>query len=159
MARVCVPMDGEVDRARLGYRPADLPARLRLVADAYGLDRDGRAELLTTMEVAFARIEAAIRRSVDAGNPNAKALWDLSEMGLDYVSRTIRETGMPGVEPVAGWLKVSKVDNVEEVRADLSRTTSAVTKPGLSLTAAAGADSLPRTTAWSVSESRVATNS
>jgi hypothetical protein len=76
MARVCVPMDGEVDRERLGYRPADLPARLRLVADAYGLDRGGRSELLTTMEVAFARIEAAVRRSVEAGDPNAKALWD-----------------------------------------------------------------------------------
>lgn len=76
MARVCVPMDGEVDRARLGYRPADLPARLRIVADAYGLDRDGRAELLTTMDVAFARIEAAMRRALDAGDQNAKALWD-----------------------------------------------------------------------------------
>jgi hypothetical protein len=75
MARVCVPMDGEIDRARLGYRPADLPARLWLVADAYGLDRDGRAELITTMEVAFARIEAAIRCSVEAGDPNATALW------------------------------------------------------------------------------------
>ena len=87
MARVCVPIDGEVDRARLGYRPADLPARLRLVADAYGLDRDGRAELLTTMDVAFARIEAAIRRSVDAGNPNAKALWDRTEGGERFDRR------------------------------------------------------------------------
>lgn len=76
MARVCVPMDDEVDRARLGYRPADLPARLRLVADAYGLDGAGRAELLSTMDVALARIEAAVRRSVDTGDPNAKALWD-----------------------------------------------------------------------------------
>jgi hypothetical protein len=46
------------------------------VADAYGLDQDGRAELLSTMDVAFARIEAAVRRGVDAGDPNAKALWD-----------------------------------------------------------------------------------
>ncbi len=76
MARVCVPMDGEVDRARLGYRPADLPARLRVVADAYGLERDGRLELLTMMDVAFERIEAATRRSVEAGDPNATALWD-----------------------------------------------------------------------------------
>jgi hypothetical protein len=76
MARVCVPMDAEVDRARLGYGPADLPARLRLVADAYGLDRDGRAELLTTIDVAFARIEAAVRRAVDAGEPNTIAMWN-----------------------------------------------------------------------------------
>jgi hypothetical protein len=87
MARVCVPMDGEVDRARLGYRPADLPARLRLVADAYGLDRDGRAKLLTTMHVAFARIEAATRRSVAAGNRNATALWDRTGGGERFARR------------------------------------------------------------------------
>lgn len=76
MARVCVPMDDEVDRERLGYGPADLPARLRIVADAYGLDREGRAELLTVMDVAFARIEAAVRRGVEAGDPGARELWD-----------------------------------------------------------------------------------
>ncbi|MBA2514207.1 MAG: hypothetical protein H0V26_07755, partial [Solirubrobacterales bacterium] len=32
--------------ARLGWGPADRAARLRLIADAYGLDRDGRATLL-----------------------------------------------------------------------------------------------------------------
>jgi hypothetical protein len=31
-----------------------------------GLDRDGRAELLTAMNNAIARIEAAVRRRVDA---------------------------------------------------------------------------------------------
>lgn len=87
MARVCVPMDGDVDRARLGYRPADPPARLRLVADAYGLDRSGRAELLTTMDVAFARIESAIRRSVDVGDPNATALWDRTGGGERFDRR------------------------------------------------------------------------
>ena len=43
LARLCVPIDDDFDQARLGWRPADRPARLRLVADAYGLDRDGRA--------------------------------------------------------------------------------------------------------------------
>lgn len=87
MARVCVPLDGEVDRERLGYRPADLPARLRLVADAYGLERDDRAELLATIDVAFARIEAAVRRAVDAGSPNAKALWDRTGGGERFERR------------------------------------------------------------------------
>ena len=87
MARVCVPMDGEVDRARLGFQPADLPARLRLVADAYGLDRDGRAELFSTMDVAFARIEAAVRRGVDAGDPNATALWEATGGGERFERR------------------------------------------------------------------------
>ncbi len=73
LARVCVPIEDDFDQARIGWRPADRPARLRLVADAYGLDRDGRAELLTAMDDAIDRIEAAVRRSVDAGDPNAIA--------------------------------------------------------------------------------------
>ena len=74
LARLCVPIDDDFDQVRLGWRPADRPARLRLVADAYGLDRDGRAELLTAMNDAIARIEAAVRRSVDTGDPNAVAM-------------------------------------------------------------------------------------
>jgi Phosphotransferase enzyme family len=76
LARLCVPIDDEFDQARLGWRPADRPARLRLVADAYGLDRNGRAALLTAIDDAIARVEAAVRRSVDAGEPNAIAMWN-----------------------------------------------------------------------------------
>jgi glycine/D-amino acid oxidase-like deaminating enzyme len=53
------------------------------------------------------------------GVDHAKALWSLSEMGLDYVRETIHETGMPGVDPVNGWLKVSKTDRIEDAIADL----------------------------------------
>ena len=60
----------------LGWRPADRPARLRLVADSYGLDWDGRAEMLTAMNDAIARIEAAVRRRVDAGDANVIAMWN-----------------------------------------------------------------------------------
>src|SRR5262252_9510239 len=38
------------------------------------------------------------------GLDHAKALWALSEMGLQYVSTTIAEERMPGVAPIAGWL-------------------------------------------------------
>jgi hypothetical protein len=76
LARLCVPIDDDFDQARMGWRPADRPARLRLVADAYGLDGDGRAELLTAVDDAIARIEAAHRRAVDAGDPNAVELWN-----------------------------------------------------------------------------------
>ena len=79
LARLCVPIDDELDRARLGWRPADPPARLRLVADAYGLDRDGRAELLTAMNDAIDRIEVAARRGVDEGNPGSIALWNSTD--------------------------------------------------------------------------------
>jgi gamma-glutamylputrescine oxidase len=52
------------------------------------------------------------------GLEHAKALWALSETGLKYVRTTIAETRMPGVAPIAGWLKVSKVDNDDEVLDD-----------------------------------------
>jgi aminoglycoside phosphotransferase (APT) family kinase protein len=73
LARLCVPIEDDFDQAQLGWRPADRSARLRLVADAYGLDRNGRAEMLTVMDDAIDRIEGATRRSVDGGEPNAVA--------------------------------------------------------------------------------------
>jgi hypothetical protein len=76
LARLCVPIDADFDQARLGWRPADRPARLRVVADAYGLDRDGRAELLPAMNDAIDRLEAAVRRSVEAGHPNSVEMWN-----------------------------------------------------------------------------------
>jgi hypothetical protein len=87
LARLCVPIDDDVDQARLGWRPADQPARLRLVADTYGLDRGGRAELLTAMDDAIDRIEAAVRRSVDAGHPTAVALWNRTGGGERFDRR------------------------------------------------------------------------
>ena len=74
LARLCVPIDDDFDQARLGWRPMDRPARLRLVADAYGLDRSGPAELLTAMSDAIDRIEAAVRRSIGADGPNSIAM-------------------------------------------------------------------------------------
>jgi hypothetical protein len=87
LARLCVPVDDELDQARLGWRPADRPARLRLVADAYGLEPDGRAELLTAMDDAIARVEAAVRCSVDAGDPNTIAMWNRTGGGERYDRR------------------------------------------------------------------------
>src|SRR4051812_33775651 len=53
------------------------------------------------------------------GLDRAKELWVLSEQGLDYVRRTIEETGMPGVDPVPEWLYVSKIDNTAKLRAQV----------------------------------------
>jgi glycine/D-amino acid oxidase-like deaminating enzyme len=55
------------------------------------------------------------------GLDHAKQLWALSERGLGYVKRAIQETGMPGVDPVPGWLHVAKVDNDDEVRKEVER--------------------------------------
>ena len=71
LARLCVPIEDDVDLARMGWRPAERPIRLRLVADAYGLDGDGRAELFAAMDDAIDRIEELARRSVAAGDPDA----------------------------------------------------------------------------------------
>jgi gamma-glutamylputrescine oxidase len=63
-------------------------------------------------------IESMIER---IGLDHTKQLWALSEQGLDYVRRTIEETGMPGTDPVSGWLHVSKTDNYDEIDANVER--------------------------------------
>ncbi len=87
LARLCVPIEDEFDQIRLGWQPADRPARLRLVADTYGLDRDGRAELLPAINDAIDRLEAAVRRSVEAGDPNAVEMWNRTGGGERYDRR------------------------------------------------------------------------
>ncbi len=52
------------------------------------------------------------------GLDHAKELWALSERGVDYIRDTISETGMPGVEPVSGWLNVSKFREDPKLNAD-----------------------------------------
>ena len=58
------------------------------------------------------RLEAIVER---LGLRRAKELWALSTAGVDYVRTTIRETEMPGVEPVLGWLTVRRTDDEEAV--------------------------------------------
>lgn len=78
-ARMCVPIDDDVNAARLGWLPANLPARLRLVADTYGLNADGRRELLDILDDSIMRGGAFVRRRVEAGDPNFIKMWN--EMG------------------------------------------------------------------------------
>ena len=52
------------------------------------------------------------------GLDHAKALWALSETGVKYVRTTIAEARLPGVAPIAGWLRVSKTDNGDEILDD-----------------------------------------
>lgn len=74
LARLCVPIEDDFDQERLGWLRADRPARLRLIADAYGLDRPGRARLLTALDDALDVIETVARRAFDAGDPNEIAI-------------------------------------------------------------------------------------
>jgi hypothetical protein len=75
-ARMCVPIDDEINAARQGWQPADLPARLRLVADVYRLDGDSRAQLLEILSVSMARGGEFVRRRVEAGDPNFISMWN-----------------------------------------------------------------------------------
>src|SRR5215813_8300940 len=61
------------------------------------------------------RLDAVIER---IGLEHARALWVLSAGGVDYVRTAIRETAMPGVSPVEGWLKVQRIDDPTRVLAE-----------------------------------------
>ena len=63
-------------------------------------------------------IETMIER---VGLDHAKQLWALSEQGLAYVRHAIGELGMPGIDPVPGWLQVSKIDEGRGNRAEVER--------------------------------------
>ena len=54
------------------------------------------------------------------GLERARALWKLSEAGVEYIRAAIRDAAMPGVEPVDGWLDVSKVDNGDDLLATVT---------------------------------------
>ena len=75
-ARMCVPVDDDVSAERLGWQPADKAARLRVVADAYGLDAAGRTELLRVLADTIARGGQFVLRRVEAGDPNFIAMWN-----------------------------------------------------------------------------------
>ena len=75
-ARMCVPIDDGESAARLGWLPADLPARLRLVADEYGLAADERRTLVESLDGSIARGGAFVLRRVEAGEPNFIEMWN-----------------------------------------------------------------------------------
>jgi hypothetical protein len=78
-ARMCVPIDDDVSAGRLGWNDADRPGRLRLVADAYGLDATDRRELVDFLGATIARGGIFVRRRVEAGDQNFIRMWN--EMG------------------------------------------------------------------------------
>jgi thiamine kinase-like enzyme len=76
LARLCVPIDDDETSSMLGWAPADRPARLRLVADSYGLATTGRAQLTEMLSVSLASSKAFVRGRVEAGDPNFNLMWD-----------------------------------------------------------------------------------
>jgi aminoglycoside phosphotransferase (APT) family kinase protein len=75
-ARMCIPIDDDATAARLGWEPSDKPARLRAIADAYGLDRSQRAALPAVMAQSIDRGEAFVRRRIEAGEASFVRVLD-----------------------------------------------------------------------------------
>ena len=78
-ARMCVPIDDDLSARRLGFGLLDRPGRLRLVADTYGLDANGRSELVHHLDRPMRSGGAFVQRRVDAGDQNFIRMLD--EMG------------------------------------------------------------------------------
>ena len=78
-ARMCVPIDDDVNMTKQGWVDPNRPGRLRLVADAYGLDRAGRREMVDFLGATIAQGGPFVRRRVEAGDVNFTKMWD--EMG------------------------------------------------------------------------------
>lgn len=76
MARMCVPINTDANAAREGWQPADRPARLRVVADAYGMDGIARAQMLALMSESIRRGGEFIRKRVEAGDLNFIKVWN-----------------------------------------------------------------------------------
>ncbi|MFV0306762.1 MAG: phosphotransferase [Desertimonas sp.] len=75
-ARMCVPIDDEINAARLGWESNDRPARLRLVCDEYGLDKDGRNVVIDCLAESIARGGEFVRRRVEAGEAPFIEMWE-----------------------------------------------------------------------------------
>lgn len=74
-ARMCVPIDDE-SQVRFGWLPADQPARLRLVADTYGLDAAERTQVVEMLSESIGRGGQFLLRRVQAGDVNFTEMWE-----------------------------------------------------------------------------------
>lgn len=80
-ARMCVPIDDDVNASRLGWTPADRPRRLRLACDAYGLSAAERQSVLISLDETIQAGGEFVRRHAEAGEPGfVKMLADMGGM-------------------------------------------------------------------------------
>jgi hypothetical protein len=75
LAKMCVPLDTDEDAARLGRGGLDPFARLRLVADSYGLAPD-RRDFLHVLDRAISTGGDFVRRHVERGEPAFVEMWN-----------------------------------------------------------------------------------
>jgi hypothetical protein len=74
--RLCLPIDDPVNAERLGWGQIEYANRLRLVCDAYGLDRRERRLTLSLIADTIADGGSFVRRRVEAGDENFIASWN-----------------------------------------------------------------------------------
>jgi hypothetical protein len=74
-AKMCCPLDAPANAVRIGLGDVDPFARLRVVADAYGLGPD-RREFLEAVFDAVGVGDAFVLRHVEAGDPGFVAMWE-----------------------------------------------------------------------------------
>jgi hypothetical protein len=86
MARMCVPVDDDLNAGRLGWGKADRPQRLRLVSNAYGLDHQGRSDLLSFLDESMRSGGRFVLRRVEAGDDNFIRMWE-SMGGMERYDR------------------------------------------------------------------------
>jgi hypothetical protein len=77
-ARMCVPVDYEMNRRRLGWDVTNLPERMRLIADSYGSKSTERAEIITSIDYLLVHHAEFVRQRVEAGDPGFVAQWESS---------------------------------------------------------------------------------
>lgn len=75
-ARMCVPVDGPAGAALSGRAHLDPFNRLRVVADAYGLDHDQRRDLVDVLGDQIGRGGEFVRRRVEAGEQAFIDMWN-----------------------------------------------------------------------------------
>jgi hypothetical protein len=102
-ARMCVPIDDDLSAGRLGFKDLDRPARLRLIADTYGLHAEGRHTLMELLDRPMESGGSFVQRRVEAGDPNFIRMLD--EMG-----------GMERYERRLRWWQASRETFVRELR-------------------------------------------
>jgi Phosphotransferase enzyme family len=88
-AGYCVPVDDDTDASRAGWAAADRSARLRLIADAYGLDAEERTHLISFLDRRIAQGGQWVLSKVQAGDVNFTRMWNQGG-GMDRYDRRRR---------------------------------------------------------------------
>ena len=103
---MCVPLDQPANIAKLGWNKPRPVERLRVIADAYGLGRNERADLLAAIDDAMTVGGAFVERHFSAGEPG-------------FVAMVQRCGGLQRWERQRQWWR----DHVEEFEAALLAST------------------------------------